>query len=121
MHFRPSKNDEEVENSFHLLLNTATTPEQASSTIKSKKKNTFIAIVLAFIGGVFLLGLGHFYIGRILRGILLLVTGVVLRLSMLFITENLIGNLGRILLMVNIFSIFTLWILQTYDAYRLTK
>lgn len=95
--------------------------EQASLTIKKKKKNPVIAIALALIGGLFLLGLGHFYIGRILRGTLLLVPGVMLRLSMLFIAENFTGAIGKILLMITILSIFALWILQTYDAYRLTR
>jgi len=73
-------------------------------------KKKIIAIFLALIPGFFLMGLGHFYVGKKERGIIFLVTGFVL--------------LGIITADISILSTFAvlayliLWMFQIYDAPR---
>jgi len=74
-----------------------------------ESKNPGVAAVLALVLGFFCLwGIGHLYVGKINKGILLLFLGIVMIfLSILFLFPFFIGLI--------------VWIWQTYDAHRLAK
>jgi len=83
--------------------------------------------LIAGLGGIVLFGLGHFYVGKIVRGIVLLVVGIVLKIALLasyfvgivtLITGN--GTWFGILILVAVLNL-GLWIWQIYDPYKLAK
>jgi TM2 domain-containing membrane protein YozV len=99
-----------------------------------ESKNPGVAALLAILVGLFgLWGIGHVYLGRIRRGLLLLALGIVL--NALSVGGFLLGILlfgrdsgsGLFLSLGLGASIFlgivtlALWVWQTYDAYRLAK
>jgi hypothetical protein len=98
-------------------------------------KSPGTAGVLAFIGGIFgILGIGHFYAGKIGRGIIILIFGVILAgsitvssLSILAMQSNSIENESSgegAAIAIGLFSgtvYFILFIWQIFSAIALTK
>jgi hypothetical protein len=86
-----------------------------------KQKNTRLATVLALIPGLFgIWGIGHIYIGKLLKGIALLIVGRIIYWIGIFVIfstppDIYIGRLNIIIISIII------WIWQTYDAYKLAK
>ena len=87
---------------------------------KSPRTAAALALVLGIAGPM---GVGHIYIGKRGRGLLLLILGVILavltwgRLFIGFIKLSL-GYYGAVVVDI---VFFVLWLLQAYDAYRLAK
>jgi len=101
-------------------------------------KNTGLKAILALILGIFgLWGVGHIYVGRITRGIVLLLVGIILEwvIGALVFFGVLFGGLygylyggpvgqlsgligGAVIWAIVIFAIF-IW--QIYDAHKLAK
>jgi len=92
-------------------------------------KSPGVAAVLALVLGLFgLWGIGHIYVGKIGRGILLLVGGLIIEILALstiftsmfgfgfYVSPAIIGFaiIASVLVLVG-------WIWQTYDSYRLAK
>ena len=97
-------------------------------------KSPGTAALIAFIGGIFgLQGIGHIYVGKVGRGIGILISGIVI-FALLVITvvsmqsllildpnESSIG-IGVILLMIILgVAYFVLWIWQIFNARKLAK
>jgi len=110
------------------LKSTAAVPSPAAPAAKPsapiKHKNPGVAAVLALILGLFgLMGIGHVYVGRVKRGIVLLIVGIILAAltygSMLlgFVTFGL-SWIGAIVFGL---ILFILWIWQIFNAYSLAK
>lgn len=105
------------------------TPAQTAPSIGpvvtiTESKNPGIAALLALILGLgFLYGIGHIYVGRIGRGIILLATGVILGILVYvsvffgFLTYG-AGFIVTIFLLL-VALVVNIW--QTYNAYRLAK
>jgi hypothetical protein len=109
----------------------------AKPTLPLEQKNTGVAAVLASVFGFFgLMGIGHIYVGRIGRGIILLIAGIILHaltwgsFIIGLVSLGLIGaiiplkypfELGFIGAIIFAIILFVLWIWQTYDAYNLAK
>jgi TM2 domain-containing membrane protein YozV len=85
-------------------------------------KSEGIAVVLALVLGFFgLWGVGHMYAGRVGKGIMLLVIGLIvggLFWVSVLLTVILIGFVG-----IALFGLimFAGWLWQTYDAYQTVK
>jgi hypothetical protein len=104
-----------------------------TAPVVAESKNPGVAALLAILIGLFgLWGIGHIYVGRIGRGLLLLALGIVLNalsvgaflLGILFGRDSGAGRSLGLGLGASIFlGIVTLvlWAWQTYDAYRLAK
>ena len=80
--------------------------------------------MIAALVGLVLMGIGHIYIGKIGRGILILAAGILARVALLYSGVGFLfasvaaGVLGiLIVVLINI----GLWIWQIYDAYALAK
>ena len=110
---------------------TPPTPPAGPRIVESK--NPGIAAVLALLLGIVgLWGIGHIYVGKIKRGIVLLVLGIVLVivavvgfLGVLF-AGALLGGVGGLFAGLGVGLLFFViviagWIWQTYDAYKLAK
>jgi TM2 domain-containing membrane protein YozV/DNA-directed RNA polymerase subunit RPC12/RpoP len=81
-------------------------------------KNPGITAVLALVFGFFILmGIGHIYIGRIRRGIMIMVAGLIL-IPLGFLALASAGIVGLITVII-FWLILLIW--QTYDAYKLAK
>jgi TM2 domain-containing membrane protein YozV len=80
------------------------------------RKDTGITALIAGLGGIFLLGLGYFYVGKIGRGILFLLVGVILKIALVLSLFTATG----ILILVAVLNL-GLWIWQIYDPYKLAK
>jgi hypothetical protein len=102
----------------------------AKPVILPNQKNTGIAAVLALVLGIFgLMGVGHVYVGKIKRGIILLIIGIIFGILSIFSTLILLSlftgfstfGLGSIGAIIVIIIDLALWIWQTYDAYSLAK
>ena len=116
----------------------APTP-QPTAQVGLERKNTGLAAVLALIPGIFgLWGVGHIYVGKIGRGILLLILGVLLTwVARIFILPFGVivgvisgaphggppGFFGGLLATILIWLLICLaiFIWQIYDAYKLAK
>ena len=94
----------------------------------AETKNPGLTAVLALIVGIGLFGIGHIYVGRLRRGILLLLVSIVLHvgLALLFpfmMLSYIVGSGAPqttafvLLSLVNL----VLWVWQSYDAYNLAK
>jgi predicted RNA-binding Zn-ribbon protein involved in translation (DUF1610 family) len=98
-------------------------------------KSPGTAALLAFLGGIFgILGIGHFYAGKIGRGFIILIFGVILAgsvavssISILAMQSNSIGNEssgGGFAIAIGLFSgvvYFILFIWQIFSARGLAK
>lgn len=100
------------------------TPPSPKPAATIPQKNAGIAAVLALGLGIFgFMGVGHLYVGKILRGICLLAVGLILggltwgSFILGFLTFG-IGFVGFILFGLILFS---LWIWQIYNAYSLAN
>lgn len=107
-------------------INLRTTAIRPPSTIPLENKNPGLAALLALLPGLIgLMGIGHIYVGRIRRGVLLLIGGPFLVITGVgfllfsvfgFITP-LIGLVGFVLLL----GAIVLWFWQVFNAYSLAK
>ncbi|MHA1470393.1 MAG: hypothetical protein ACTSSP_07510 [Candidatus Asgardarchaeia archaeon] len=80
------------------------------------KKDPGIAALIATIGGIFgIFDLGHFYAGKINKGVLYLILGIIFDWGGLLLTLTIIGAIIGIPMLI---VAFILWILQIYDAYK---
>lgn len=89
-----------------------------------ESKNPGIAALLALILGLgFLYGIGHIYVGRIGRGLVLLATGVILGILVYvsFAVSVLTFGAGLIVTIFLLLVALIVNIWQTYNAYRLAK
>jgi TM2 domain-containing membrane protein YozV len=87
-------------------------------------KSPGIAAVLALVPGFFgLMGIGHIYVGRLGRGIALLIVGIILGFLSWgsFILGFVTFGITFIFWIIFAIILFILWIWQTYDAYNLAK
>lgn len=104
-------------------LKVAPAPRPAPS-VPTEHKSSGVAAVLALVLGIIgLMGIGHIYVGRIRRGIILLIIGIFL--AVLTWGSFLLGfvtfGLGFLVGIFFAIILFALWIWQTYDAYSLSK
>jgi TM2 domain-containing membrane protein YozV len=98
------------------------------------RKDAGLAALFACLAGIFLFGLGHLYVGKIGRGVILLVVGLIVKILLigLLIFVIPIGALsvlssppaeafGVALLVLILLGLLNLglWIWQIYDTYRL--
>jgi TM2 domain-containing membrane protein YozV len=115
-----------------------TTPQPNTAPPKpviTESKNPGVAALLALLIGLFgVWGIGHVYVGKIGKGLLLLVIGIVL--NVLSVGALLLGIIGFPSTLLGVGSLFgigltasillgivtwVLWVWQTYDAYKLAK
>jgi TM2 domain-containing membrane protein YozV len=89
------------------------------------QKDPGIAAILALVAGIFgLMGMGHIYLGRITRGLIILVSGIALwSLSFFFLLAGVFGPTGFlwILSLVCLIAVIGLLAWQVYDAHALAK
>ncbi|WP_456469306.1 hypothetical protein [Archaeoglobus sp.] len=88
------------------------------------RKNPGTAAVLALVFGFFgLWGIGHVYVGRIARGIGLLLLGLLLGMLVVISLFGIFSEpaLGSLFLGITATASIVGWIWQTYDAYNLAK
>lgn len=92
------------------------------------KKSSGMAALLAGLLGLFgLWGIGHIYVGKVARGAVLLVVGVMLYIGIFLaivfgaITAIFTFGLGLGIPFVYILFVFALWAWQTHDAYSLAN
>lgn len=92
------------------------------------QKDPGIAALLAIIGGLFgLPGIGHIYVGRIGRGLLILFSGLILFVIWIFVflLSLLAGGAGLIgalvLGILFIVGYIIIWFWQIFDAHNLAK
>jgi TM2 domain-containing membrane protein YozV len=96
------------------------------------RKDTGVTAIVAGFGGLILFGLGHFYVGKIGRGILFLLVGIIVKFALAtmiifmipvaalaVIARNLGGFIGLMIFLV--IANLGLWVSQIYDAYALAK
>jgi TM2 domain-containing membrane protein YozV len=100
----------------------------AQTSAAAPRKDSGVAALLAGLAGLVLFGIGHFYVGKIGRGVVLLVVGIVLKLaipllwfgSAMELTFTQAGPATGLLILFALLNLIT-WIWQIYDAYRLAK
>lgn len=102
------------------------TKEQCINNIVPPQKNPGIAVILALVIGVGLLGTGHMYAGKIKEGISYLILGIVIDtvfLLFLYYHDMKLSNLGVELIIFFLLCVcgFSLYVWQIYDAYDVTK
>lgn len=96
------------------------------------QKNEIVSLILAF----FIPGLGHIYVGKLMRGVIFLVSYFGLSAISFALIWNAIGNLAMagdpnfmlsmsndLLIVVSIISLisFVIWIVNLVDVYQQTK
>lgn len=80
--------------------------------------------MLAAVPGIFgLMGIGHIYVGKIGKGIALLILGILLSILVYgsLVVAALTFGLGLIFTLGFALLLFILWIYQIVDAYNLAK
>jgi len=103
------------------LVTTPTTTTPTTTAPPYEMKNPGIAALLAAIIGLVLLGIGHIYVGKITRGLVLLFTGLVLDgllIASLFFSWLIFPIFFTIILGI---AALALWVWSIYDAYKLAK
>ena len=80
-------------------------------------KKTRISLLLAGLVGVFFMGIGHVYLGRMGRGIVLLFSGVLTGVLFYAAMVTAFFSIGIAFGLLRLF----LWIWQIYDAKKLTE
>lgn len=107
-------------------------PETAPHTVITimESKSPGIAALLGLLIGIGVFGIGHIYVGRIRRGIVLLVVSLaihvplvmaaVLLIPSLFLSRETFGALFIGIVVLGLVNL-GLWIWQGYDAYKLAK
>ena len=113
------------------LLQTAYTASKTSIVDQLPYKSPGTAALIAFIGGIFgLQGIGHIYIGKIGKGIGILIAGIII--AALFVITIMMGMRLMILMMdsnqmlfilscVLGISYLVLWIWQIFNAKKLAR
>ena len=99
-------------------------------------KSPGTAALIAFIGGIFALpGIGHIYVGKVGKGIGILISGIIIYVLLIIMAFSLQSALflapdessvvggGGVILMMFILGIvyFVLWIWQIFNARKLAK
>jgi len=101
---------------------TSYSPPPVGTVTMLPQKSEGEAVLLALILGLFgLWGVGHMYAGKVGKGIVLLVAGLIfggLFWVSIILTIILIGFVGIVLFGI---VLFVGWLWQTYDAYKTTK
>jgi hypothetical protein len=92
------------------------------------RKEAGIAALIGAIGGLLLFGLGHFYVGKIGRGLAFLLVGIILKIALVVfyfggVMVFLFGGSSAAIVMLILVAILNLgvWIWQIYDPYALAK
>ena len=80
-------------------------------------KKASVSLVLAGLVGVLFMGIGHVYLGRMGRGIVILFSGVVTGVLFYAAMVTAFFSIGFVFGAVRLI----LWIWQIYDAHKLTK
>jgi TM2 domain-containing membrane protein YozV len=80
-------------------------------------KKSSVSLLLAGLVGVLFMGIGHVYLGRMGRGIVILFSGVVTGVLFYSAMVTAFFSIGIVFGVVRLF----LWIWQIFDAYKLTK
>lgn len=90
-----------------------------------QQKDPGIAAILALLAGIIgLMGMGHIYLGRITRGLIILVGGIVLwSLAFFFLFAGVFGPTGILWIfsLVCLIGVLVLLVWQVYDAHALAK
>ena len=96
----------------------------------TESKNPGVAALLAFFVGIGLFGVGHVYVGKIGRGVVLLVVSIILHVPLVFGIVSLpftalygaavFGGWFIAVVFLGLVNL-ALWVWQTYDAYKLAK
>jgi len=91
------------------------------------RKDAVVAISIAAFGGLFLFGLGHFYLGKIGRGTAFLLVGFVAKIALAYVFLGILsgvftgeGAAFAELILIALVN-FGLWVWQIYDPYTLAK
>jgi TM2 domain-containing membrane protein YozV len=98
------------------------------AAVAVSKKDAGVAALLAGLVGLFLFGIGHFYVGKIGRGVVFLVVGIIVKIGLAFfwlagMVELMFVGAGAafgLLILIALLNL-GLWIWQIYDAYALAK
>jgi TM2 domain-containing membrane protein YozV len=101
-------------------LQTGSSRNTSSSSIVEQLpyKSPGTAALIAFIGGIFgLQGIGHMYVGKVGKGIGILIAGIIIAALLVFISISLEISL----LFVFGVAYLVLWIWQIFDARKLAK
>lgn len=88
------------------------------------EKSPGIALIIGLIVGLFLWGIGQMYVGKIMRGIIFLIVGLILipaLFGIAFMGVVATGGTGWILIPIISIVYFILWIYQAFDAYKLAQ
>lgn len=99
-------------------------PVKPTPSVPLEHKSPGVAAVLALVLGIIgLMGIGHIYVGRIGRGIVLLVVGIILGFLTWgsFVLGFLTFGLGFIGAIIFGIILLILWIWQIFNAYGLAK
>jgi predicted RNA-binding Zn-ribbon protein involved in translation (DUF1610 family) len=97
---------------------TRNTSSSSSVVEQLPYKSPGTAALIAFIGGIFgLQGIGHMYVGKVGKGMGILITGIILAALLVFISMS----FEIILLFVFGVAYLVLWIWQIFDARKLAK
>ena len=80
-------------------------------------KKTSVSLLLAGLVGILFMGIGHVYLGRMRRGVVILFSGVVTGVLFLAAMVTAFFSIGIVFGVIRFF----IWIWQIYDADRLTK
>lgn len=111
-----------TENEARFCVNCSTAlPEIAVGSVALPLKNLKTVTLIAGLLGVVFMGVGHFYIYRITRGLVLLLLGTVT--GLIFVVAALGGFFAASVEIAAIVGLarLVLWVWQTRDAYVLAK
>jgi TM2 domain-containing membrane protein YozV len=90
----------------------------AQAVVITQNKNPGFAVLIALIAGLFgFQGIGHIYTGKTAKGIVLLLIGWALGISIILVT---IGGIIPMSIILGI-GVLGYWIWQAYDANKLAK
>jgi TM2 domain-containing membrane protein YozV len=106
----------------------AAPPSPAALAAPIPRKDAGIAALIAGLVGLFLFGFGHIYVGKIGRGVVFLVVGIIVKIALVFfwlagMIELTFGGTGAAFGLLILLALLNLglWVWQIYDAYALAK
>ena len=115
-----------------LLQTAAYTIRKTSIVDQLPYKSPGTAALIAFIGGIFgLQGIGHIYVGKVGKGIGILIAGIII--AALLVITTMMGIMGPMMMMdpsqvpliilsfILGIAYFVLWIWQIFNASKLAK